>query len=217
MLPFNEAKKIPVFFYGKVKFSDLSGELIIKGPIKTAMIGFGQKFEISTTPKGISNFFLSGKLVFKNHAHIGNDYVIYIGEGAYCEFGNMSGLGSDVKLICKEKIIIGDWTGIAYESQIMDTNSHPMLNTETGVLYKMNGSIEIGSYNAISNRVTILLNTKTPDNIVVASNSLLNKNYIPLGEKVLIGGIPAKLIRNNFARHWEIEKANAIRIRVERN
>ena len=54
MLPFKQAKALPVFFYGKVKFSDLSGELQIKSTIKTGMIGFGQKFEITTLPKGVA-------------------------------------------------------------------------------------------------------------------------------------------------------------------
>lgn len=206
MFPFETAKKLPVFFYGKVKFSSLEGKIIIEGPIKKAMIGFGQQFEFPTTSKGVAELSLNGTLCFKSNAHIGLDCAIAITKGAYCEFGFMGCLGSNVKLICTERIIIGEWCGIGYDSQIIDTNSHPMKNTETGEIYPMSSSIELGNYNAFSNAVSIMPGTKTPNNCVIASHSLCNKDYRNLGENILIGGTPAKLIKNNFARDWESEK-----------
>lgn len=207
MFPFSIASKLPIYFYGRVKFTKLTGSVKIEAPsIKRGMIGFGQKFETTTQPKGIANFILKGELVFKGHAHIGRDYLFYVGNDAYCEFGYMGCLGSDVKLVCTKKIVIGQWTGIGYESQLMDSNFHPMINTVSGKHYPMNGEIVLGDYNAFSNRITVMHGTMTPDHCVIASNSLLNKDYRPLGSKVLIGGIPAKLIKTDFARDWESEK-----------
>ncbi|WP_242202419.1 LbetaH domain-containing protein [Aestuariivivens insulae] len=206
MFPFKIARKLPVFFYGSVNFKELSGEIIIDAPIKTGMIGFGQEFEKMTRSKRIAQLILNGKLVFKGHAHFGKDVFLCVDKDAYCEFGFMGCLGSNVKLICTNKIIIGNWAGIGYESQIIDTNSHPMKNTKTGEYYPLSSPIKIGNYNAISNRVSIMPNTITPDHCVVASNSVCNKDYTRLGNNILIGGIPAKLIKNNYARDWEIEK-----------
>lgn len=206
MFPIETAQKLPVFFYGKIKFSNLSGKIIIGGPIKRAMIGFGQKFEFPSTSKGVAELSLKGTLCFKSNAHIGLDCAIAIAKNAYCEFGFMGCLGSNVTLICTEKIIIGEWCGIGYNSQIIDTNSHPMKNTETGEVYPISSSIQLGNHNAFSNSVSIMPGTKTPDNCVIASHSLCNKDYTKLGENILIGGIPAKLIKNNFARDWESEK-----------
>jgi serine acetyltransferase len=56
-----------------------------------------------------------------------------------------------------------------------------------------------------------MLGTKTADNTVIASNSLCNKDYTGLGNNVLIGGIPSKLIKNNFKRDWEIEKEHLMK------
>ncbi len=206
MFPFEVAKKLPVYFYGRIKFSSLKGKIIIEGPIKKAMIGFGQKFEFPSTSKGVAELSLNGTLCFKSNAHIGLDCVMLITENAYCEFGFMGCLGSNVKLICTKKIIIGTWCGIGYNSQVIDTNSHPMKNTETGEIYPISSPIELGDYNAISNSVSIMAGTKTPNNCVIASHSVCGKDYRNLGENVLIGGIPAKLIKNNFARDWESEK-----------
>lgn len=212
--PFSAAKKLPVFFFGKVKFTGLSGQVTINGPVKRAMITFGQKFEFMKVSKGIAQFHLQGHLIFNGYTHMAKDCLLYVGENAVCEFGNMSALGSDVKLICSHKITIGNWTGVGYESQVLDTNSHPMLNTETGKDYPMTNSVVLGDYNAISNRVSIMAGTKTSDNIVIASNSVLNKDYTNLGSEVLIGGIPAKLIKSNFARNWEKEREDLIKYKV---
>ncbi len=206
MFPWATARKLPVFFYGKVKFSSLQGKLTIKAPIKRAMIGFGQKFEFPSTSQGTSELVLSGHLIFNGNAQIGRDFAVSIGKNAVCEFGYMGCLGSRVKLICKKEIRIGAWTGIGYESQLTDTNHHPMKNSETGTYYPMVLPVRLGSHNAVSNRVTFMPGCQTPDFCVIASNSLCNKNYKELGKHVLLGGIPAKMIKKNYTRDWENEK-----------
>lgn len=204
--PFLIATKLPIIFYGKVKFHDISGQIIFNTPIKRGMIGFGQYFELPKKAKGIAEFTLKGKLVFNGEMHMGKDVFFYVGDNAYCELGYMSCLGSDVKLICTTKIILGDWTGIGYESQLIDTNSHPMKNSETGELYPLNGPIVLGTHNAFSNRISIMPNTKTPDFCVIASNTVCNTDYSQWGSNILIGGVPAKLLKNNYTRDWENEK-----------
>ena len=206
MFPFSVAKKLPVIFYGRIRFSNLDGKFIIDAPIKKGMIGFGQHFEFPTTSKGTAEFFLQGTMVCKGNVQIGKDVCIKVFDDAYFEMGHMGCLGSDIRVICSNKIKLGNWTGIGYESQLVDTNSHPMMNAQTGEYYPISGTIEIGNYNAVSNRVSIMLNTKTPHNCVIASNTLCNKDYTGLGENILLGGIPAKKIKDNFKRDWESEK-----------
>lgn len=208
VFPFSIAKKLPVYIYEWVKFSDLSGEIVIDAPIKRGMIGFGQRFEKLTRSAGISEISIKGKLVIKGHVHIGKDVAIYIDKGASCEFGHMTCIGSRVKIICVKNIVLGTWARIGYESQLVDTNSHQMYDMLTNQRFAMTGKIWIGNYNSISNRVTFMANSQTPDYCVVASNSLCNKNYSSLGSYILLGGIPAKLLKENFSRDWDGEKEN---------
>lgn len=49
--------------------------------------------------------------------------------------------------------------------------------------------------------------TITPANCTIASNTLCNKDYSGFGENIIIGGIPAKLLRKNITRDWEGESA----------
>lgn len=203
---FSIAIKTPVVFYGQVSFQSIKGEVVINGPIERGMIGFGQQFEINKKRKKIAEVFIEGKLIFNGPMHMGKDVFLYIAENATCNFGYMSCLGSEVKLICMESITLGEWTGIGYQSQVIDTNSHPMINTETQEKYPITAAIVLGSHNAVSNRVSFMPGTKTPDFCVIASNTLCNKDYSNFGKNILIGGIPAKLIKENYSRDWENEK-----------
>ena len=204
--PFRTAKQLPVFFYGKVKFSSIIGKIEIEGKIRTGMIGFGQPYEMNTLEKGIAEINILGILVFKGHVQFGKDYFIYIGEKGFCELGHMASLASNAKLICMEQIIFGNYARFGSESQIMDTNFHQMIDTRTGQKFKMINPIIIGNYNYVGSRVTVMQNTKTPDFCTIASNSLCNTDYISLGSNILIGGIPAKFLKDSISRDWEGEK-----------
>jgi hypothetical protein len=52
----------------------------------------------------------------------------------------------------------------------------------------------------------IMSKTKTNNYCTVASNSLCNKDYTGLGLNILIGGIPAKFIKDSISRDWEGEE-----------
>ena len=202
MFPFEIAKKLPIFIYGKVKFSDLSGEIIIDAPIKMGMIGFGQPYEIFSKSAGNAQIFIAGKVIFKGHCQFGLDYFIHIAQTATLKMGNMSSLGSRGKIICYNEITFGNYCRIGFESQVIDTNAHQMMDIITNEKFPITSPILLGSYNYFSNRVSILQNTITPNYCTTASNSLCSKDYSFLGKNILIGGIPAKLIKNNISRDW---------------
>lgn len=204
-LPFPIAQKLPIYFYGSVKLKNISGRVSINAPIKSGMIGFGQSYEIITRSKGTAELSLEGEIILNGHVQFGKDYLIHVAQNAILEIGNMSSLGHSGKIICFDKIILGNFARIGYESQLCDTTAHQMIDTVTCIKYPLTAPIKLGSYNYISNRVTILSKTITPNFCTVASNSLCTKDYTSLGENILIGGIPAKLIKNNISRDWDGE------------
>ncbi|WP_445721869.1 acyltransferase [Flavobacterium sp.] len=206
--PFKIAKKLPVVFYGKVKFQNISGEIIINAPIEKGMISFGKPYEMTTVSSGISEIMLSGKIIFNGYVQFGKDYFVFVSKKACLKMGDMSSVASNGKIICTKEIIFGDYARLGSECQVIDTNFHEMINTVTKEKYPVNLPIKIGNYNFISNRVTILSKTITPDYCTISSNSLCNKDYSIYGENVLIGGIPSKFLRENISRNWKEEKSS---------
>jgi acetyltransferase-like isoleucine patch superfamily enzyme len=204
--PFETARKLPVFIYGKIKFTSIKGEILIDGKIRKGMIGFGQPYELNSVHKGIAEIFILGKLTFKGKFQFGKDCFVFVGENATCELGNMASMASNGKIICTEKIIVGDYARFGSEAQIIDTNFHDLIDTQTREKLGKTAPIFIGNYNFVSNRVSIMKGTQTPDFCTIASNSLCTKDYKNLGENILIGGIPAKLIRSDISRDWHGER-----------
>ena len=45
-----------------------------------------------------------------------------------------------------------------------------------------------------------------PSYTVVASNSLVNKDFSSLKPNSVIGGVPAKLIKEKYARVWDTDR-----------
>lgn len=205
MFPFVTAKKLPVFFYGSVSLQSLKGKISIDGPIRRGMIGFGQRYEIINRSKGTATLYLDGEIKCKGSFQFGIDYFVYVAESAYLELGDVSSLGNNGKIVCYHKIIIGDFARIGYESQVIDSTLHQMINTKTGEKYPMTSAIRIGCYNYIGNRSSLMSNTTTPDRCTITSNSVCNKDYTSIGPNAMIGGVPAKLIRENVSRDWEGE------------
>jgi acetyltransferase-like isoleucine patch superfamily enzyme len=203
--PFNIAVKLPVVFYGRVKFKSINGEIIFNTPVKRAMIGFGEPYEMNTVSIGLAEIMIEGKVIFNGKVQFGKDNFLYVKKDGVLVMGNMSSIGSRGKIICTDSITFGDFARIGSESQVIDTNFHEMTNTETNEIYNLTAPIVLGDYNFISNRVTILSKTRTPNYCTIASNSLCNKDYSVLGENVLIGGIPAKLLKKNVTRNWKAE------------
>ncbi|UPT69754.1 MAG: transferase [Flavobacterium sp. JAD_PAG50586_2] len=204
--PFSIAQKLPVYFYGSVKLKNISGKISINAPIKSGMIGFGQSYEIITRSKRTAEFFLEGEMILNGNVQFGKDYFVHVGQNAILKMGNMSSLGHSGKIICFYNITFGDFARIGYESQLCDTTVHQMIDTNTGEKYPLTAPVKLGNYNYISNRVTILPKTVTPDFCTIASNSVCAKDYTSLGSNILIGGMPAHLLKTNISRDWEGER-----------
>lgn len=217
MFPIQTAKKLPVFFYGPVKFSKLTGKFIIDAPVERGMVGFGQPYEMTTKGIGIAEIVLRGEIICKGRVQFGKDYFILVDTDAVLSLGNMASMASMAKLICTHKITFNDFARIGSESEVIDTDFHQMINLETNEKHPINRPIILGAYNYIGRRVLILKGTVTPDYCTVASSTLCNKNYSGLGGNVLIGGIPAKLLKTQISRDWEGEHERMLRHLTKRS
>ncbi len=210
MLPLSSAKHLPFLFYGSVSFEGLNGNVFINAPVKFGMVGFGQDYEVFKTSTNSSQLTLNGDLVINGHIQFGKDYMVFIHKTGTLEMGHLSSLGTKGKIICYKRISFGENARIGFESQLIDTNFHKMIDLDGNYLGPLEGEIKIGNYNWISNRVSIMKNSQTPDYCTVTSNSLLNKDYNSFGTCVLIGGIPAKLIKNRVKRDWESQSLSSL-------
>ena len=105
-----------------------------------------------------------------------------------------------VNITASTKITIGKYTRIVHRCQVLDTNYHYVVNLTKRIVPRMSRPIEIGDYCWICNSTTITGGAIIPEKTIVASNSLVNKDFSNVPPTSIIGGIPAKLIGSGFRR-----------------
>jgi len=88
---------------------------------------------------------------------------------------------------------------ISWQAQIMDSDLHPIINSENIVINK-DEPIDIGDNSWIGSRVILLKGVKLPKGTIVAAGSTLNKGAlksIKEKENSLIGGEPIRILKEN--------------------
>ncbi|MDD4969962.1 MAG: hypothetical protein PHT07_11090 [Paludibacter sp.] len=203
MLPLKQAIRLPFDFYYRIRFECLGGKVqlntktIYRGMIK---IG-GRGSDIFNRTDTVID--LKGMLLINGKLEIGHGCMLLIEKEALVVFGDNVRIGAMSKIYCKQKIYFGNEIDFSWECQIFDTNFHYVRDLLTKMIDIKDNFVRIGSYNWFGNRVTVMKGTITPDHLIVASNSLCNKDYTIYSEYSVLGGIPVKQIGSNKERVFE--------------
>ena len=209
LLPFKVAIKLPIYIYGKCTLYWVEGKAeIVSDHIYSGMIKLGKNSEYFNGQDNSAFLYLSkqSKIIFNGPCSIGNNFKIRVATDAILEFGEYTFFGSSIKIVCSNKIRIGRFTRIAFESQIIDDSFHYVYNESTGSVTNRFGSIILGEYNWVGNRVSISKNTQTKAFTIICANSYLSKDYTKTeNEKLMLGGIPAKEIGAGYRRIFSVE------------
>ena len=206
LLPFGQAVKFPIVVWGGVKICSLMGKIIIKAPVRFRMIELGSRIHNEFVCVNKSRLFIDGKLVFLGQNRFMNGYQISVQKNATLTLGVDCYLGENVSIITFSDITIGSSNRIAYNSVIMDTDMHYSINTLQRTVGRNCNPIHLGCSNWIGNGTRIMKGTITPDWTIVTAGSFLNKDYTKsIPEQSIIGGSPAKLIKEGQCRIFSLK------------
>ena len=139
-----------------------------------------------------------GRIEVGGLTKIGGGALIAVGDGAVVKFGKECSMNNRVKLFCENRIEFEDYVRLSWECQVFDSNFH--YTSHNGEIKPKSGPVHIQKYTWIGNRVTIQKNVKLPAYSVVASNSVVNKDYSSNEEGGLYAGLPAKLLSTGNRR-----------------
>lgn len=204
-LPLKQAIKFPIYIYSNTKIVSIGKIFIESDSIQNGMIRIGKR-----------NFFAGFKTQFINSGeiHFKGKFLIEAGtcinNSGKINFGDNGRIGECSKVIIINSLNIGCKARIAFETVIMDTDFHYIVNIQKGIAKKSYGEIKIGSYNWIGNRSMIKKGTITDDYTIVSSLSMLNKDYKSEEKYPLIAGCPAKIISYGWRRVYNNKNGNKI-------
>lgn len=208
-LPFPQAIKFPIYVYEGIEIVSLKGKIVINSPISRGMIKFGCKTKFELIPTHKSRIFNNGTIEFKGNASFSNGFLLYLSKleskiqiGIDCFFAENISIVSN----SESAISIGDYSRIAYNTTINNSDFHFIIDKESRKISHNSDVIQIGKNNWIGNGVRILKRTTTPDKTIVTANAILNKNYCTsMSEGSIIGGMPAKLIKDGQYRVFSLK------------
>ena len=211
MLPFKEAALLPIWLYGKVDISRSTGSIQWMNPTKVHTGGWkiGQAICLLNGTNihcDVTIISIQGVLKLGEHGHIMNGCHIYIKDGSVVELCDWVVFSEHIRLCSFIGITIGEQTRISWDSQIMDTDFHYVLQSD-GTVYPNKKKINIGNRVWIGNHVTISKGAGVGDECIIASNSMLNHDFSDVNNGLFVGS-PATLKKEGVSRvfDWELER-----------
>lgn len=200
-LPIKQAYRLPILIGKNVRIKAISGEIVIDSPIETAMIKIGMDLFFRDDYKRSSIIENYGRLVFKGHALFHTGVIIATGINATLSFGDFFIVGADSILYARESISFGTRVNISWNFQILDTDFHYIKKIDDSTVTSNTKPVEIGDGVWIGNHVSIGKGTILPHGTIVCSTSYVNKRFdIP---NCIIGGVPAKALKEGFSRIFD--------------
>lgn len=205
LLPFDQAIKFPILITGKLIIDSLKGKVIFDCPIEFGLVTIGRdndNMPIATTP---SRLFVDGILIFKGRCCINHSTNLVVWSKGKMELGKFVMTMSGVLLKSTYYVKIGDYTRLTSGTFVMDSNIHLVKDINTGIIGRVCKPIEIGKGCWIGMNSSILGGTKLPDYCITARSSFLSKDYTVNDPGTMFAGSPAKPIRGNVQRLFNLE------------
>lgn len=211
MLPYKEAMRLPIWLYGKVDISRSTGSIqwIDSHNIHAGRWKIGDAICTLNGTKSsndVTIVAIQGVLKLGEYGHISNGCRIYIKADAEVELGTNVFLNEHIRLCSFVGISIGEQTRISWDSQIMDTDFHYVLQPDLTV-YPNRRRIKIGNRVWIGNHVTISKGAGVGNECIIAANSMLNHDYSDVNNGLFVGS-PATLKKEGVSRvfDWDLER-----------
>lgn len=195
MLPWRQAFHLPFIFYGKVRFVRTNGKIIFSNSIALGTIRIGSQ-GCEMFPNRTSVIDIGGTLKIDGASiRLGAGSILRIENTGTILLKDKCRIGANTILFSENLIEIGENTGVSWNCQLMDTDTHSIQDIATEHIKARSAPIIIGKHCWIGNHVIINKGTILPDYSTIASLSLCNKNYTGIAPSFsILGGIPAKVL-----------------------
>ncbi|SJL29863.1 acyltransferase [Porphyromonas gingivalis] len=209
-LPFLQAVRFPIFVYGRPRFYSLSGRIKIEGKVVPGMIKFNIVLPGAPSNMSVqSELYNDGLIIFRGKGEVGTGNKILVSIYGVLDIGEKFRISDMCNITCLTSVTLGKLCRIAHRGQILDGSFHYVANFDKRSVQNHTRPIRIGDQCWIGNSSTVSAGAVLPNFVIVASNSLVGKDYAYLKEGSLIGGAPAKLIAEGMYR-VEASEANTI-------
>lgn len=202
MLPFKQAIRLPFDFCHSVRFGQLSGKIHLEtNVLRMGMIKIGTQGS-DMFPKSETIISIQGDVYIKSYFVLGAGSSFISRPQSEIHIGRNVIFGARNLIFCEKKIEFGDDFLTSWDCQIMDSDTHALIDVKTNIESEYKKPVSFGNHVWCGNGVVINKGSKLPSNSVVASRSLCNKDFSSEPEYCVFAGTPAKVISKN--KKWRL-------------
>ena len=198
-LPFRTAWKLPIFVGYKTRLGKLSRNITFGCEPRTFMVRIGWG-GTEGREAGKRNYLLlneDASIQFNGRCTMSSGVSLILDLGRL-EIGENFFCNKNCTISCNDHIVIGDNVLFGWDVELLDSDNHKLVHSGKRPAQN-HGPITIGNHVWVAAASHILKNSAIPDGSVVAYRSLVTKLFE--GEKVLLGGSPAKVLEEGI--DWE--------------
>ena len=198
-LPFKTALKLPIFVGYKTRIDKLSRNIKFGCEPTTFMVRIGWG-GTEGRELGKKNYLLlneNSSIQFNGRCTMSSGVSLVLDLGTL-EIGKNFFCNKNCTISCNDRITIGDNVLFGWNVEVLDSDNHKVIHkNQTRVCDR--GPIRIGNHVWVTAFSHVLKNSVIPDGSIVAYHSLVTKKFE--GEKLLLGGCPAKVVEEEI--EWE--------------
>ena len=176
----------------------VKGEIVLeKFSTSAVKLGFGGSEGVVEHRYSYFSVAPGAKIVFRGKAGISAGNSIRV-DGGVLTLGKNFSTNKNCFIACSKGISIGDDVTLGWDVHIRDNDGHTIIDGATGEK-SQSKEVSIGNHVWLCAYTDVMKGSVVADECVVAYRSLVTKTFAQPG--CLIGGAPAKLIKENI--RWE--------------
>lgn len=187
------ALRLPIIVRYNTRLNALRGRIICHTSLRPGIfkIGFGDVGIIDPYCERAILELHEGTIEIYGKVSLGTASRLSLGPGAHLVWKGKCINTARTTIICFEKITFGNEVLISWDTTIIDTDFHEVINTQTHESFSRTSPISIGSNTWICLGSTILKGSSIPDGCIVGAKAVVTKQFsTPYS---LIAGNPAAI------------------------
>ena len=200
LLPWSQARKLPIFISNNTKIDSLSGKIILncdKPRIGLVKIGFGV-YQGTSWRHDQTRLNIRGTFVIGGNCKTGAGSSLEVAEGATLTVGDEFNIGPRSLVICHKEMTFGRGVRISWCCTMMDSDQHDLVDLE-GKVVNPDRAIVFGDNIWMGCNVIVTKGVQLPSNTTVAAGARLSGRYDE--QYTVLSGNPAVVVRRGVKRN----------------
>ena len=201
LLPFHQAKRLPLLISHRTQIRNLNGTIVIDSQhLRAGLIKIGfATYQGSRFHRDRTMVDLRGTLTVKGECSFGAGCSVEVAQGAALTLGDKFHLGPNSLLICHKEMVFGERNRFSWNCTLMDSDQHPLVDSE-GRTVNPDRAIITGNNVWVGCHTIVTKGVSLPDDTTVSAGARLAGHY--LEPMTVLACNPAVVVRKGVKRAY---------------